>query len=182
MHDTQGDRHLAFWDRHTDCASFVYVLQGDRPGPIKVGYASDVRARIATLQTGNPQELHLLHVVPGDPALEWALHKRLRRHRILLEWFEPVQSFLDFVEDLAERMVGAYDGTGAIPAYRDFGEFEQRPTKTPPPMAVRYVEPAPKVDEAEAQRIRRIYRDHATEVIFPDVPRLIHSMRPTRTP
>jgi len=67
--------------------SVVYFIQAETGGPIKIGTALDVSKRIAMLQTGNPEQLVVLHTFPGQRDLESALHATLREHRIRGEWF-----------------------------------------------------------------------------------------------
>lgn len=155
-----GPEHLALWLERLSEPSFVYVIQGEQGTPIKVGFAHDVMARIATLQTGNPTALRLLHVVPGDQRLEWFLHQRLKGARLKGEWFKPglvMDRFLEYVAGLAERMVAAYDGSGAAPHYADLDPIRLAPhaSKRHNPVTVRFVEPDPVVPREVAEKMRR---------------------------
>lgn len=189
---TQGEQHLAFWLlRYVRPESYVYVLQSETAGtPIKVGIARDVKARIATLQTGNPQRLRLLHVVPGDHVLEWNFHRRLRSGHVLGEWFDgpAVKSFLGFVAKLADRMVEVGDEIAGVPHFSDFGVFELRDPRIPGPpeskplranvahrwrcagpkdeVVVRYVEPDPVIDPEKAQEMRDLVSGVSPSLLF----------------
>lgn len=67
---------------------FVYFIQsGGVKGPIKIGSARDVRARISMLEVGNPRPLTLLATARGGVVLEYGLHRKFRRTRIRGEWF-----------------------------------------------------------------------------------------------
>lgn len=66
----------------------VYFVQAGHHGPVKVGYASDLRARFAALQTGNHEELALLGAMPGTPDDERAVQAKLAAFRIRGEWFD----------------------------------------------------------------------------------------------
>lgn len=149
---TPGEKHLAFWLEQEAQTPFVYVIQSGDDGPIKVGYAVDVPARIATLQTGNPYLLRLLYVLPGPQPLEWQLHQRLKDCRLVGEWFNgpQVEGFLEFVADLADRMVSAFDGT--IPDFRDFEtwRYNRRHNEE---LTIRQVEPTPVDPELAAERL-----------------------------
>jgi hypothetical protein len=157
--------------------TFVYVIQGDPNAPVKIGIAKDVQGRIDSLQTGNPQQLRLLHVVPGDYILEWNYHQRLKKDRVLGEWFDGHRTldFLDDIERMADRMVAVCTRTGRIPHYSSFDRFDMRapkPKVIKPPeqpknwrrkgpagdVTVRYVEPSPKMDPEEAKVQRELVR------------------------
>lgn len=127
--------------------------------PIKIGVAKDVRARIRGLQTGNPELLRLLYVLPGDNELEWQLHRKLKGSRIQGEWFAgpKVEPFLYFLADLAEQMVEAYAGNGKAPHYRDFGTWAHRSSKE---MVVRYVEPNPLPPEEAMANLKARWMRH----------------------
>jgi hypothetical protein len=197
---SQGQQHLAIWVEHMERPSFVYVVRDPR-GPIKVGLATDVAARIAGLQTGNPHVLELLHVVPGDRRLEWNFHKRLEADHVRGEWFEGprVAAFLIFVERMADRMVAALLRRGEIPDYMDFGRFDARqppdpgndrydaavpgpiPTRkkwrTRGPthaVTVRHVDPAPAVPPDEAQAMRDSVRGCSRAAYLGPANTLVH--------
>lgn len=65
----------------------LYFIQ-DESGPIKIGVAKDVPARLAIMQVNNPRELTLLGSFDVSPGAERELHLRLARHRVRGEWFE----------------------------------------------------------------------------------------------
>lgn len=67
-----------------------FIQQGDDDGPIKIGYTSgNPERRMADLQTGSPQTLHLIAAGPGTRTDEQRLHARLHPYRIGGEWFAP---------------------------------------------------------------------------------------------
>lgn len=67
---------------------WIYVA-GTRPGePVKIGWARDPAERLKKLQTARDTELTLLGVIPGTRHLENEIHRRLRRARLVGEWFE----------------------------------------------------------------------------------------------
>ena len=65
----------------------VYYI-GASDGPVKVGITTSIKRRLAELQTGSPQQLHLLGWVRGDAQVEQQLHAALKPHQIRGEWFE----------------------------------------------------------------------------------------------
>lgn len=81
---------------HGPATGFVYFIVIGDPWPdyVKIGYtAKNPRARMAALQTGNHQRLHLLGFVPGCVNMERELHDVLRDDRLEGEWFR----FSDYV-------------------------------------------------------------------------------------
>lgn len=123
----------AYWQKIVDEApweliprpdSFVYVVKADDDPPIKVGVATDMRARLSQLQTGNPRKLHVLHLLLGDTKLERHFHKELRRGQMTGEWFrgELVKPFVERARNLAGQMIEVHKETGAFARAEDFIE------------------------------------------------------------
>lgn len=134
-----GDKHLRYWQQRLNgVQSYVYAIQGYPATPVKFGVATDVRKRIAGLQTGSWQPLRLLFVVPGDRELEAELHARMlasdRACRAYGEWFygEPVTDTLALMVSLADQMKSAYDGSGVAPGFTDFPPFDIASTESGP--------------------------------------------------
>jgi Meiotically Up-regulated Gene 113 (MUG113) protein len=93
------------------------VQEGEH-GPVKIGLSNELERRLGDLQTGNPDELVLRHVVPGDRAVEAQLHARFKPARIRREWFggEYLPLIMAFAGGLADEMLHRYDGSGRAPA------------------------------------------------------------------
>lgn len=72
----------------------VYFIRAGESGPVKIGVATDVGARLKELQCGNHLELTLLRTLEGDRATEAALHRRYERLRSRGEWFAFVPDML----------------------------------------------------------------------------------------
>lgn len=70
----------------------VYLVQSGVDGPVAVGTCSDrgLRRRLAALQQGNPEVLHLRALLDGDERLERTLHVRFAPHRLRAGWYRPV--------------------------------------------------------------------------------------------
>lgn len=177
---TLGEQHLEFWrdrrkvarspEEYEQLRCFVYVIQGDEGTPIKVGLSEDPPARLKTLQTGNPQTLRLLYVIPGGHAIEAALHRRLEGSQVLGEWYgEPgIEEFLEWMNDYASRAVKAYARTRELPVVPSHRRNRPRGLsggkrkakwrtangKDPEPVTVRFVKPDPRIPPEEAQRMR----------------------------
>lgn len=76
----------------TPSGHLVYVIQTTKHGPIKVGLTSNLKKRIAQIQTGCPNPVTLVAWYPRSSrrkaaALEKELHNLLDGHRMQGEWF-----------------------------------------------------------------------------------------------
>lgn len=67
----------------------IYFIQAVNGGHIKIGYATDVKKRLETLQVGNPFELRVIGTIEGDMKTKFRIHKRFEQYRYRNEWFEP---------------------------------------------------------------------------------------------
>jgi hypothetical protein len=117
IEDAAAPEQLDYWRPRLTTPNFVYFVQeGDR-GPVKIGRAVDPERRVRDLQTGNPTQLELRHVLPGASDLEGALHRRFEPALIRGEWYgrKYLPVILAFGEGLARDAVEAYDGSGVPP-------------------------------------------------------------------
>lgn len=69
---------------------FIYVIGMPGIQAVKVGYATDIAARLSGLQTGSPFPMAVLleRKVSSAPAVEAALHQRFDSKRVRGEWFD----------------------------------------------------------------------------------------------
>lgn len=67
---------------------------------IKIGIASNVASRIASMQSHCPYRLRLLKMVPGAAHLEQELHMRFVADRLHGEWFRRSDELLDVIDSL----------------------------------------------------------------------------------
>ncbi len=71
----------------------VYFIRSGNVGrPIKIGCTENIDRRIKEMQTGSPDELHLIGVIPVDSksqahSLEKWMHWRFYKSHIRGEWF-----------------------------------------------------------------------------------------------
>ena len=89
----------------------VYVIQGGH-GLFKIGYSTNVPARLATLQTSSPFPLRLVYARRCANALmaEQEAHAALAPYRIAGEWFDvPASVAVAAVQDAADRLI-EHDG------------------------------------------------------------------------
>lgn len=68
---------------------FVYFIQADYQGPIKIGWSQDVQRRLKQLQTARLETLRILGTKPGVLGDESRLHRDLAAYRLGGEWFLP---------------------------------------------------------------------------------------------
>jgi hypothetical protein len=86
---------------------FVYFIQADDDGPIKIGFtASDPAARLNQLQTGNPSVLKLIGAIHGTTARERELHAALAEWRLQGEWFKPHPTVMETIREALQEMSG----------------------------------------------------------------------------
>ncbi len=80
---------LQFKQQREELKPHVYFIRSDRGGPVKIGVAQDVYARLVALQTAHPYPLQVIGIIRhGGRATEAALHKRFATCRLNGEWFE----------------------------------------------------------------------------------------------
>jgi len=70
---------------------YVYFIQSEKGGPIKIGFSEKPESRLNNLQTSHPDKLIILGCIKGDQSMERELHKRFSKYRIRQdgEWFNP---------------------------------------------------------------------------------------------
>jgi hypothetical protein len=81
---------------------YVYFVQMDRIGPIKIGFSVNVEKRLLSLQTASPYPLKLLCIIPGSEKLEKEIHYSFREMRMEGEWFLPHPFILKEIDMLIE--------------------------------------------------------------------------------
>lgn len=81
---------------------WVYFIQGEDGGPIKIGVANNPTKRLAELQRTSPVRLEIIAKVPGDESDEKRLHMRFNDLRLHGEWFEPAESLMEFLSELGD--------------------------------------------------------------------------------
>lgn len=90
-----------------DAPRVVYFVQsGSKGGPIKIGVATNVQARLSGLQTSSHAKLTLIGTVPGGEDVERKMHARFRTHHLNGEWFACEGALATFVERLRQRKQG----------------------------------------------------------------------------
>ncbi len=88
---------------HQRYPGFVYFIQGETGGPIKIGYSDDVAKRLKGLQTGHPDNLKVLFTYPGSQEDEKEMHLKFEAIRLRGEWFRPTDEIFSAIEELKCR-------------------------------------------------------------------------------
>lgn len=79
--------------------SVYYVLAPDL-GMVKIGFATEPKARFSKIQSDSPVRLLLIRIEDGDEATEAARHVEFAAHRQRGEWFRYQGALLNHVEAL----------------------------------------------------------------------------------
>jgi len=79
---------------------YVYFIQGMCGGAIKVGYSANPEKRLRELQTGYPDTLKILLMIPGNESTEHTLHRQFEASRLKGEWFRPDDYIIARIKDL----------------------------------------------------------------------------------
>ena len=71
-------------------------------GPVKIGYASDVKKRISGIGTSSHKKPVLVASMPGTMKTESQLHSKFAKLRIKGEWFRYGGDLKVFIESLPD--------------------------------------------------------------------------------
>lgn len=82
---------------------YVYFIQGECGGAIKIGHSKDPQSRLKSLQTGYPDMLKLLYMFPGEEKVEKELHLKFSSIKLNGEWFKPEETLLKEIEALKAK-------------------------------------------------------------------------------
>jgi hypothetical protein len=83
----------------------IYFIQAEGIGHIKIGFTdgTDADSRLATLQTGSPVPLRVLHTMPGTMEDEKNLHRRFASASAGGEWFKAIPELLAMIPEKQGR-------------------------------------------------------------------------------
>ena len=77
--------------------TFVYFLQVEGGGPIKIGCSRDPLNRLRSLMFWCPYRLMIVATAPGCRIAEAALHERFAADRLHGEWFRPAPALMALI-------------------------------------------------------------------------------------
>lgn len=80
-------------------SGYVYAIRNAASGAIKIGFATNPRARFSSIGVSHSEKLELLGVVPGDRTLERSIGIAFGENRIRGEWFRPHRDLHAWVKE-----------------------------------------------------------------------------------
>lgn len=83
-------------------SEFLYLIQGENGGYIKIGISDSIEDRLSQLQTGSPVLLNIVYSCKGAK-LEKKLHTHFANKRMHGEWFDVE------IEEI-KKVIGEYNG------------------------------------------------------------------------
>lgn len=78
------------------CDPFIYFLQAESGGPIKIGLTTNPVARRTEHQTSHPEQLRYIALVRAPAHFERTLHKHFEPEWLRGEWHHPSPRLLRF--------------------------------------------------------------------------------------
>lgn len=78
----------------------VYFIQGENGGAIKIGYSKNPEERLKQLQTGYPDILKILCLIPATNKTEGFYHKKYEDLKLNGEWYKPDRRILNDIKKL----------------------------------------------------------------------------------
>ena len=82
-------------------SQYLYIIQSDKTGSLKIGRSKNPEKRLKQLQTGSPFSLRLIFAAKNKGHMEKTIHERLKRfkERRKGEWldFECAGSLPDWI-------------------------------------------------------------------------------------
>lgn len=82
---------------------YIYFIQGENGGAIKIGFTKNIESRLKTLQTSYPDILKVLCLIPGNESKERKLHEKFYDIKLNGEWFKPTEKIFKEIEELKTK-------------------------------------------------------------------------------
>ncbi len=79
---------------------FVYFMQGENGGTIRIGYTINPTTTLKSLESGYPDKLKILLVIPGHSADAIRLQRKFDKHKLKGGWYKPDKEIFDEIERL----------------------------------------------------------------------------------
>jgi len=92
------------WDnqkwKELNSIGYVYFIKNGEYNQVKIGWSDRPSIREKELQTGNPNQLKIIGVLPSqESSVETFLHDRYKIYHIRGEWFKYEGELKTFIED-----------------------------------------------------------------------------------
>lgn len=81
-------------------SDFMYFMQGENGGSIRIGYSIHPVKTLKSLQNGYPDTLKILVVIPEYHYEVMNLEKRFEKYKTKGNWYKPAKEILDVIEEL----------------------------------------------------------------------------------
>jgi transposase-like protein len=107
--------------------SKVYFLLAPDAKMVKIGVTTDLPSRMQAIQACSPVQLTVVATIPGDEAVESAMHLRFASSRAHFEWFRLTPELARFIEEIK---AGAW-AMAPRPAYVEMYTVNGRMRATP---------------------------------------------------
>ena len=90
----------AQYRKHLERPSFIYfVCSGEF---VKIGWSENWRARLANMQTSNPEPIKVLLILARPKSFETEMHERFAEHAHRGEWFRDHPDIRNFIKGCKE--------------------------------------------------------------------------------
>lgn len=80
--------------------SFVYVVQQNETGPVKVGCTINLHSRINLLTTASAYPIRVLAIERGGRNTERKIHEAISEYRLQGEWFKCTPEVVNTIEEI----------------------------------------------------------------------------------
>ena len=79
--------------------SYIYFIEQEKQNFVKIGFATNIKNRLGSLQTGSPYNLILRGYIKGDRNFECELHLKFKNYNIGGEWFTLSDEIKEFINN-----------------------------------------------------------------------------------
>ncbi len=82
---------------------FVYFIQGENGGSIRIGYTINPAVTLKSLENGYPDKLKILLVIPGDSSYAIKLQNKFEHLKLKGGWYKPDKEIFDEIINLKTK-------------------------------------------------------------------------------
>lgn len=105
-------KQIALHTRASSAGNFIYFVQHENGGPIKIGRSQSPSKRIEQLQCSSSGRLKVLCCIPAPVSFELKIHQRFATLRVHREWFQPSPGLRKFIRQILAAREEAVARTG----------------------------------------------------------------------